>query len=205
LAVRRRPGPLTLLATGDSDIQILQDLLAERVRPRGVRTVKDDHVSTGISNPTTLDWPAHTRAMVAAVHPDVSVVFVGGNEGYPLRTPSGASAPCCGAAWVRAFARRASGMMRTLSRGGAGRVYWLLIPPPGVPPRAPLFRDVIDAVDRGYELAAKEHPDTVTLVDLRKVFPAGSARQDDGYHLTSGGYRTLAQLLDRMLRRDGVI
>lgn len=203
--VRRRPGPLTLLTTGDSDIQILQDFLADDVEGHGVRTVKDDHISTGISNPGPLDWPAHAAGIAGAVHPDVSVVFLGGNEGFGMPTPSGTTAPCCGDAWVQEFARRAREMMRSLSRGGAGHVYWLLVPPPHVPPRTGAFAGVIDAVNRGYVLAAKSFPDTVTLIDLRRTFPAGSARQPDGYHLTTGDDRALARMLAARLRRDGVL
>ena len=38
------------------------------------------------------------------MRPDVTVVFLGANDGFPF----GAGAPCCGAPWVAEYARRAA-------------------------------------------------------------------------------------------------
>ena len=55
----------------------------------------------------------------------------GANDGFPMGTSvAAAKAPCCDAAWVREYARRARTMMRSYARRGAGTVYWLLLPTP---------------------------------------------------------------------------
>lgn len=93
-------------------------------------------------------------------------------------------------------------MMRSYLRGGRGRVYWMLLPPP----RKPAFARVFRAVNRGYEEAAKAYPNTVRLVDPRRTFPDPSrGRQEDGVHLSVGSDRTLARLLERLMRQDGLL
>lgn len=200
LHVRSPTGRLTLLTTGDSEIQEVQDHLAQLVRPRGVVTVRDDHVGSRLSATFPLDWPQHARAIAGTVRPEVSVVFLGGNEGFGMRTPSGATAPCCGAAWSVELARRTRGIMRRLTRGGRARVYWILLPTPRSAAAAQIFR----ATNRAYVIAAAGVPG-VTLVDIRPRFPAGSARTSDGYHLASSGNRSLARLLYGQLSRDGLL
>ncbi len=68
-------------------------------------------------------------------------MFLGANDGFPMSTPSGATADCCGSAWVKEYARRARQMMGSYARGGRGRVYWLLLPAArGGPYRADLSK-----------------------------------------------------------------
>ena len=61
-------------------------------------------------------------------HPDATVVFIGANEGFPLRGADGRKVSCCGAQWAAAYANRARAMTATYRRGGAGRVYWIAVP-----------------------------------------------------------------------------
>ena len=108
LVVRPPSARLRVLATGDSMIQIIDGDLRQTLGERGPITVRSDaHISTGISKPFMLDWVAHARSSARAVRPDVTVMFLGANDGFPMRTPRGAQAQCCGRAWVREYGRRA--------------------------------------------------------------------------------------------------
>jgi hypothetical protein len=211
LTVRRRPGTrLRVLATGDSMIQIIDSFLAQRLDPlRGVTVRSDAHISTGISKPFFFDWAAHARRQ-AASHPDVTIMFIGANDGFDM-----GSARCCGAAWTAEYARRARRMMAAYEQGGRARVYWMTLPVPG---RA-AFRPVFRAVNRAIRRAAATTGGLVRVLDFEAVFtPRGvfqqsivfrghrySVRQGDKVHLNTTGARIGATLISEALRRDGLL
>ncbi len=152
--VRPANGHLTLLATGDSMVQIIDGFLAQRLQSARVGVVSDARISTGISKPFMLNWPFHARSQVSRLHPDVTVMFIGANDGFPLHRRSGRSVSCCGHGWSLAYARKASGMMHTYARHGAGSVYWATLPAP----RGGNFRRVFRAVNAALRDAARRHP-----------------------------------------------
>jgi lysophospholipase L1-like esterase len=211
----RRHG-LRLLATGDSMIQIVDGYLARRLATRPATSVRSDaHIGSAISNPGLLDWPRRARAQAAGFKPDVTVMFLGANEGFALRSAGGARAPCCGAAWVAAYARRVEAMMRSYLRGGRSRVYWLTLPAPRPEPFARVFPRVNEAIRR----AARRVGDGAHVVDLVPVFTPGGrfrqtitfrgrtidARQPDGIHLSFAGASVAATLVIDRLRADGAL
>jgi hypothetical protein len=213
--VRPPSGRLSLLATGDSMIQIIDGFLQRRLQSARVGVRSDARISTGISKPFMLNWPLHAHAQARQLRPDVTVVFIGANDGFPLRTRSGHRVACCGPAWTRAYARRASGMMSTYARHGAGTVYWATLPAP----RSASFRRVYRAVNAALRDAARRHPGEVHVVPLAHRFTPGfrfrqsirwdgrlvSVRQSDGVHLNVAGASIAATLIVRAMRRDGVI
>jgi lysophospholipase L1-like esterase len=216
LIVRPATRRLRVLATGDSMIQIIDGELQRRLAHRGAITVRSDaHISTGISKPFAFDWIAHARGSARTLHPDVTVMFVGANDGFPMGTPSGHKAPCCDDAWVAEYARRARRMMRAYARGGAATVYWLLLPTP----RGQNFRKVFRPVNRALRAAARSFPGVVHLVDLGATFTPGgkfrqlmrwegrtvSVRQADGVHLSIAGASIATTLITRRMHRDGLI
>lgn len=209
--MRAKPpgGRLRILATGDSMIQIVDSFIRDR---SGAATVRSDaRVSTGISKPALLDWRRHAREQASSVRPDVTVMFLGANDGFPM-----AGADCCGAPWIAEYARRARAMMRSYARGGRARVYWLLLPAP----RGGLFRETFPAVNAALRQAAAGLEDDVRLIELDEVFTPGGryrstmridgkrvrVRQSDGVHLNTAGAKLAARLVvgairgDRMLR-----
>jgi len=208
--VRRRGGGLRLLVTGDSMIQPLDDFLRSRLRGARVDVTSDPNISTGISKPSMLDWPAHARALAAARRPDVSVVFLGANDGFPM-----GAAPCCGDAWVEEYARRARGIMASLARAGRGRVYWLALPAP----RGGFFRTTFPAVNAALRRAAKSAGADVRLIRLDRFFTPGNrfresmrvgdrtvrVRQADGVHLSTAGASAAANLIIRTMRRERIV
>jgi lysophospholipase L1-like esterase len=211
MKVLPRSRRLSVLAAGDSMMQILDDDLHRRLAARGpVRVTNDAHISTGISKPFMFDWVAHAKATAAKLHPDVSVVFLGANDGFGI-----GDAACCGGVWQARYAKRAGRMMRAYARGGQGTVYWLLLPAP----RRPAFRDIYSAVNRALRQAADRFPGVVHVVDLGAVFTPGghfrqtmtwhgkrvSVRQADGVHLSVAGARIAAEVVIRRMRADGLV
>ena len=207
---------LRLLATGDSMIQLVDGDLARRLQSRRATSVRSDaHIGTGITKPGVLDWPRRARAQASGFKPDVTVMFLGANDGFDLRSASGRRAPCCGAAWVNAYSRRVEAMMRSYRRGGRSRVYWLTLPAPRPASFARVFPRVNDAIER----AARRVGDGVRVIDLVPVFTPGGrfrqtitfhgqtidARQPDGVHLSSAGASVAATLVVDRLRADGAL
>src|SRR5260370_480480 len=96
------------------------------------RVIPEAHISTGISHGFGLDWVRHAAAQARTDRPDVTVVWIGPNEGFPI-----AGVRCCRAAWIKRYADRVRAMMRFYRRGGRALVYWLTLP---IPPSGELSR-----------------------------------------------------------------
>jgi hypothetical protein len=206
---------LTVLATGDSMIQLVDTELRKRVERPGVRVESDARVSTGISKPRLLDWRRLARDQARRLRPRATVMFVGANDGFNMRTRRGEVAICCGEAWVAEYARRARRMMRAYARHGRGYVYWLLLPQA----REGFFQHSFPAVNAGLRRAARALPRRVRIVHLNRVFTPGGryrefmrrggrrvrVRQRDGVHLSVEGAAIAASMVVRRMRADGVL
>ena len=201
-----------VLATGDSMIQYVDIALRKRLEPRHFRVRSDAHVGTGISKPRQFDWIAHASHLARSYRPRATVVFLGANEGFPLRW-DGKRRNCCSRPWRKAYARRAEAMMRALEREGAARVYWLTLP--AARPRG--WNRIYRSVNLALHTAAhREEGRGVRLLDMGAVFtPRGrfqqtivrhgrriSVRQRDGIHLNVAGARIAASIVVRRMRRD---
>jgi hypothetical protein len=202
-----------VLATGDSMIQIVDSFLAKELQPKHFRVRSDAHVGTGISKPFLLDWVKHARHVARSYRPQATVVFLGANEGFPLRW-QGKRRNCCSRAWRMAYSARAQAMMHSFERGGAARVYWLTLP--AARPRG--WNHIYRAVNLALRSAAKREGDGVRLLDMGAVFtPSGrfqqtivrgghrvSVRQRDGIHLNVAGARIAARYVVRQMHRDAL-
>jgi lysophospholipase L1-like esterase len=206
-------GKLKVLVTGDSMAQIFDHYMADRLG--GSAAVRSEaHISTGLSKPSMLDWVANARSQARRVRPDVTVVFIGANDGFPMPTPSGATAPCCDNSWTKEYARRAAQMMRSYRRGGAGRVYWLTLPAP----RGGSFRTVFGPVNAAIRRAAGDVP-SAHVVPIDRIFTPGfvyrdtlmwggryvSVRQGDGVHLNNTGASIAAQKTIARMRANRLL
>jgi hypothetical protein len=191
-------------------IQIVDFKLKDRLRGEGVRVRSDARISTGISKPSMLNWVRHARRQVRAWYPDVTVVFLGANDGFPIN-----GAPCCGERWMRGYASRARRMMATYRRRGKGRVYWLTLPTS----RRRSFAKVFFRVNRAVRRARRRFKTRVRILELTRLFtPHGrfrqrmrwrgrtvTVRQGDGVHLSVAGASIAAEVIEAALRRDRVI
>ncbi|HEU0019888.1 MAG TPA: GDSL-type esterase/lipase family protein [Thermoleophilaceae bacterium] len=206
-------GRLNVLVTGDSMAQIFDHYMADGLGGRAaVRS--EAHISTGLSKPSMLDWVANARSQARRVRPDVTIVFIGANDGFPMPTPAGATAPCCDSAWTKEYARRAAQMMRSYRRGGRGRVYWLTLPAP----RGGSFRAVFGPVNAAIRRAAREVRGA-RVVPIDRVFTPGfvyrdtlmwggrsvQVRQGDGVHLNNAGASIAAQKTIARMRANRIL
>ena len=193
-------------------IQLVDSFLAKELEPKHFRVRSDAHVGTGISKPFQFDWVGHARYIAHHYRPHATVVFLGANEGFPLRW-DGKRRNCCSRAWRKAYARRARMMMQSFERKGIGRVYWLTLP--AARPRA--WNRIYRAVNLALGMAAKQAGDErVRLLDMGALFtPSGhfqqtikrggrrvSVRQRDGIHLNVRGARIAARYVVRGMQRD---
>jgi hypothetical protein len=200
----------TILVTGDSMSTPLDAEVARRAAGAGVRTVRDPHIGTSISQPEIVDW-RDLSAEQAADGPDAVVMFLGANEGYPLKY-KGKDVDCCGAPWAAAYAASVRSMMATYRGKGDVRVYWMLLPAPRDPKRQKVARTVNAAI----RLAATSYRAQVRVVDLEKVFTPGFryrdamavggreqiVRESDGIHLNGTGSGLAADIVLNEIRRD---
>ncbi len=192
----------TLLVTGDSLAQPLDVDLARDLAAKGVQTVRDAHLGTGISKTDIVDWGQLSALQVKQKKPDAVVMFMGANEGFPMPGAGGKLVQCCGPAWAAIYATRARKMMDTYRRAGAARVYWLTLPAPRDGARQKIARSVNAAIG----VAAQPFRAQVRILDMTSVFtpgfryraamPVGGrstiVRRPDGIHLNDAGARLAA-------------
>src|SRR4051794_38576547 len=130
-ALGARPTPprglRTVLVTGDSMAQPLDAELARRLAGvAGVRTVRDAHIGTGLAQSQIANWNELAAGQVSRLHPEAVVMFMGANEGWPMRAGR-RTLRCCGLDWAAEYAVRARRIMAMFRQAGAARVYWLLL------------------------------------------------------------------------------
>jgi hypothetical protein len=210
-----RGGWIRLLAAGDSEMQILDDLIARALGSDRVRVSSDARVSTGLTNSFLFDWQREARARASGFAPDVTVVFIGANDGFSVAGPGGRPVSCCSSAWSDGYGRLVAAMIRALLRRAAGRVYWCLLPAP----RPANFHATFDAVNAGIRRGVRRFPGRAATIDTNRFFTPADRYRDvmsygghglviheaDGIHLSAAADAVLARLIRRRLVADRVI
>jgi lysophospholipase L1-like esterase len=208
------PRPLqTVLVTGDSLSQPLDAKVARAFAraASGVRVVRDARLGTGISASDLVDWGQLSVQQVRTRRPEAVIVFMGANEGFPMRV-GGRTLRCCGPDWSAEYASRARRMMNTYRQGGAARVYWLNLPVPRDRDRQTISRSVNLAIG----VAAEPYRAQVRVLDMAALFTPGGryrgsmtvagrptlVRQSDGIHLNGAGADVALAPVLRALRAD---
>jgi len=195
----------TLLVTGDSMSEPLDDDLARELEPKGVHVVEDPHLGTGISTTFLVNWGALAVSQVKRYHPDAVVIFIGADDGFPMPAPDGREVECCNAEWASIYANRARQMANTYRQDGAARVYWITLPTPREPARQTIARVVNAAV----EVAVQPWADQIHIINTVPVFTPGGVYRDsmsvdgkptivreaDGVHLNEAGSSLLAGIV----------
>ena len=95
LVVRPASRRLRVLATGDSMIQIIDgDLQRRLAQPRSDRRAqRRAHLDRDLEAVHVQLARARARDSVRSLHPDVTVMFLGANDGFPMGTSSGRKVP----------------------------------------------------------------------------------------------------------------
>lgn len=194
----------TALITGDSLIQGIDSLLATKLKRR-YRVISQTRPGTGVSKELGKPWPVLAREQAKRHTPAVTVVLLGGNDGFAMQTASGAKVRCCGERWRVEYLARITEMATAYARKGRGTVVWSLLPPT----RREDLVEPIAAVNDAVRRLAEAHP-AVRLVPLDRVFgPAFRAeiggqtvRDPDGLHFSPAGHRLAANAILAALRGD---
>jgi uncharacterized protein len=208
------PKPLKrLLVTGDSMVQPLDAKLAAALSDRGVKVFREAHLGTGISKTFLVDWGQLSTQQVKKDKPDAIVVFIGANEGFPMKGAQGKSVNCCGSEWAALYATRARRMADTYRQAGAARVYWITIPTP----RAANRQAVQRVVNAAIRVAVQPWASQIRVIDTVPIFaPTGYrdamtidgedriVRNPDGIHLNDAGAALLSQTVLERLKEDFV-
>jgi hypothetical protein len=202
-----------LLVTGDSMSMPLDAVLARRLADgRAIEVTRDPHLGTGISKSALVDWGKLSARQAGTERPDAVVVFIGANEGFPMKGADGRTRDCCTAAWAAEYAYRVRLMMNTYRRGGAARVYWLTLPLPRDSRRVPIAR----AVNAAIQVAAQPYRAQVRVLDMAQLFTPGGrysdaidvggqhrlVREADGIHLNEAGSELAADQVLRAMSAD---
>jgi lysophospholipase L1-like esterase len=202
----------SVLVTGDSMSQPMDQYLAQDLAQNGVRVTRDPHIGTGISSTVLVDWAKLASFQVEHDHPDAVVVFLGANDGYSMPGPNGTTINCCSAEWAAIYAGRVRRMMNTYRQAGAARVYWLTLPTPRDNARAKISLVVNAAI----QVAAEPWRDQVRVIDTVPVFTPGNRYRDsmtingsptivrvsDGIHLNNAGSALAAKVVLAAVDQD---
>ena len=200
--------PLRVLVTGDSLAYWLGEELRTDSRSRArTRTRVESRHSTGLARPEYFDWHARAAAQAHDLRPEAVVVWIGGNDCQPMRTPGGRWVPTGSRAWQAEYTRRAVLVMRAYA-GRGRRVYWV-----GMPTARPAdINACFRAMTAATRQAAVQVPGT-TWVDTVAMFsgPDGrytetirgvQVRGEDGIHLNRVGSRVLARRVLSLMHAD---
>lgn len=203
--VRASAPPPTVLTTGDSTMQGIDTYLADELGD-GAQVDSDIRPGTGIAKPLG-PWATLARTQTRRERQAATIVSLGIVDRFPITTPGGVRAECCGPAWIGEYTRRVRAMMRTYGRGGRARVLWLTLPLPRGP------RDLADAVNLSVIHAARGL-DGVSVLRMDQFFtPDGfretmayrgrvvDVRAEDGIHLNITGQVIAARIVAAALRR----
>lgn len=199
----------TLLVTGDSLSTPLDKELARRLTDKGVNVLTEPHLGSGISKTALVDWGKLSTKQAADDAPDAVVMFIGANEGWPMKGANGKDVECCGADWAAIYANRVRQMMNTYRRNGATHVYWLKV----MTPRDADRQRVEKAVNAGIDVAAQPWASQIDIVDTLSIFTPGDryrdsidvdgkstlVRESDGIHLNPTGAGLMADELVQLL------
>jgi lysophospholipase L1-like esterase len=202
----------TMLVTGDSMSEPLDQDLAQALEPQGTHVIQDPHIGTGISSTLLVDWGKLSTYQVKQYHPNAVVVFIGANDAYSMPGPGGKQVNCCGAEWATIYAQRVRLMMNTYRQAGVARVYWLTLPTPRDSARAKISQVVNAAI----EVASEPWRNQVRIIDTVPVFTPGNqyrdsmlingqptiVRQSDGIHLNDAGSSLAAQVVLAAVDKD---
>ncbi|MCW3041308.1 MAG: hypothetical protein JWM31_3213, partial [Solirubrobacterales bacterium] len=162
-----------------------------------------------ISKTDLVDWGRLSVTQKKKDKPDAVIMFMGANEGFPMKNAAGKDVACCGPEWAAIYANRARQMMNTYRASGT-HVYWLTIPGQRTAGR----QRIAKVVNAAIEVAAQPYRKQVTVFDTIPTFTPGGryrdamdvggtkkiVRQADGIHLNDEGAKLLSSLMIRQLQ-----
>jgi hypothetical protein len=210
--------PARVLVVGDSDAGTFGPYLKVLLDDTELaETIVDYKVSSGLSRPDFFDWPAHLRATLPTVDPDIVVVTFGGNDAQGISVASGEfiiGDPVANEEeWSEEYTRRAGEVMDLLLEGDR-TVIWVGIPNddnPEVTARmavqdqaaraAAAARPDIEFVDTWARFSGRSGGWAEYVVDPRDG-QGKDVRAGDGFHLNEIGAEILALDIAEVVKAD---
>jgi hypothetical protein len=205
--------PLRILVTGDSlsdfDGQQLARIVSSEHLPAKVRVQARN--GTGLTQPSVFDWSDEAAQDAVNFDPDVVVMVLGANDGWPLE-----GADVGSNSWNSEYTRRVEAVTRDFIAGDPQRrVYWVGPPVPRSAPWIHIFARINDAVRAAvpnvpglrYVDVAGPTSDHGRYADYL-TDPAGHrvlARQHDGIHFSWPGSVFPARIILTALRGEYTI
>ena len=201
--------PLKIYFGGDSLTGYPIQELTKLATAKGVMKVVGDYqVSSRLTSNKPINWPAHFRAKLAAIHPGAVVFLIGANDGgWPI-TVKGKVYPFWSSGWVTAFRSIVGGVMDDAIKAGVQRFYWIGMPimKPGKYPSS----DQMKRLNFTYRYEAKAHPVTVTYINIwgllatkdGKYDPQWRAPDPQGTHLNTAGAHRIAVAVMAAIKHD---
>ena len=121
------PRPVAIV-TGDSMMQGIDTILAQQLKKK-YRVIGQTRPGTGVSKKLDTPWTTFARQQVTKHKPAVTIVLLGGNDGYPMTTAAGNEVKCCGEAVAGLeYTRRLQGSgHRPTCATGRGTLVWSLL------------------------------------------------------------------------------
>jgi len=196
--------PYRVYFGGDSLAGLPGELFARKGHTSGLAKVHTDYqVSSRLTNPDPVDWPAHLRAQLKATRPELGVFMIGINDpGMPM-IADGQFTMYPKRAWLQEYESRADRLMKLMLRTGVKRVYWVGLP---IMPEKGQTNQV-KRLNVLFKHAAAKHPDVVyvdtfeLLKDKKGRFDP-SVRSGDGVHFTDEGAGRIVDAIWGAMKED---
>ena len=196
--------PLKVYFGGDSLAGLPGVLFAQRGKRTGLLRVRTDYqVSSRLTYPLPVNWPARLRVQIDALHPEVGVFMIGANDpGMPM-TVRGKFTMYPQKAWLQEYQRRAEKIMLIMLNRRVARVYWIGMP---VMPKKTETTQM-KRLNKLFKAAAAKHPevayiDSFALLATEDGDFIASLRSGDGVHFTTKGAQRIADAVWAAMRRD---
>ncbi len=209
LPTQAPPVRCKIMMLGDSMMEDLGPRTHRFLRERkGLKFILSAKYSTGLCRPDFFDWPAHMRDAVAEHKPNIVVVFIGANDGQPIKH-NGTFTPTGGQAWRDAYGVKMQEIVDIAKSNGA-KVIWV-----GLPGMGNRYKNLLAETSRTQiDYCQKKgicHIDTrPTLADENGEFIAFKkgkdgkiirTRRPDKTHLTPEGNHMLIEQLMPLLEK----
>lgn len=199
-----RKHPLHIYFGGDSLAGMPGIMLQQIGAKSGLADVRTDYVvSSRLTDPDPVDWPAHLRQELSSGRTDVGVFMIGANDtGMPM-TAGGDFTMYPDKKWLDEYRRRVKEIATTMLHSGVKRVYWVGMP---VMPSAGESKKM-RALNELFRSVAAGSPDVVYVdsYDLLSKKNGGfdaSLRSGDGVHYTDQGAMVVARAVWEAIKKD---
>ncbi|MDO5473224.1 MAG: DUF459 domain-containing protein, partial [Akkermansia sp.] len=200
-------------------IMFMGDSLMEDLGPATHRALRQRHglsfilaakFSTGLCRPDYFNWPENMENVVREGKPNLIVVFMGANDGMPIRWQGKVQHPVYGEPWRAAYREKMREVFDIAKRHGC-EILWV-----GLPPMGGRYAHLLKQTEISQRTACSEHGieylDTIPIMgdengEFRAYITDATGktiriRRKDKEHLSPDGNKLLvSHLLPRIEKR----